>query len=235
METTNPKDFADWLRDLMARRGYPMDTPRAGGIVRLAEDSGVSAPSISRIFNAPQFTPSIETLRALAPVLGVSLREMLIRSGRATAEELPTVQFNAEQFRRWLVAQQERTGMTLHEIADAAGVAPGTMHMVLRGNRVRGARETTDMLPGNRLNMAVRLAGLFEADVAEVLALSGFTSSAERILEAAGAASQTDPVLARIEGSTLTDEVKKLLTDQYRQDIDLARSRVLNYLKALEG
>lgn len=91
MQTTDQlAQFADWLRELMARHGYATDGPRAGGIRDLAKDSGVSQPSVSRIFSpSPRNAPSLDTLRALAPVLGVSLREMLVRSGRATDEEFP--------------------------------------------------------------------------------------------------------------------------------------------------
>lgn len=99
MQTTDQLlQFADWLRELMARRGYATEGPRAGGIARLAEDSDVSQPSLSRIFApSPRNAPSLETLRALAPVLGVSLREMLVRSGRATDEELPVAKSNNGQ------------------------------------------------------------------------------------------------------------------------------------------
>lgn len=99
MQTTDQLlQFADWLRGLMAQRGYPTDGPRAGGISDLARDSHVSQPSLSRIFApSPRTAPSLETLRALAPVLGVPLREMLVRSGRATDEELPVATSNNSQ------------------------------------------------------------------------------------------------------------------------------------------
>lgn len=78
--------FGQWLRGAMTRNGYPADGPRAGGLKLLAERSGVSQPSISRALAGA--TPDLDTLRALAPALDVSLKELLIRSGRVSPEEL---------------------------------------------------------------------------------------------------------------------------------------------------
>lgn len=78
--------FADWLRATMTERGYPADTPRAGGITLLADRTGISQASITRALGGT--TPDLNTLRALAPALRVSLTELLVRSGKATAAEL---------------------------------------------------------------------------------------------------------------------------------------------------
>lgn len=226
-----PATFAAWLRDLMERRGYPMDGPRAGGIAKLAIDSGVSQPSISRIFNAEGYSPSVETLRALAPVLGVSLREMMIRSGRATEDELPIVRYEDAKFRAWFNEQRKRTGMSLRDIAGAIGFDVMTIQALARGPHSRG--ETIDALLGSRLSLTVKLAQLFEQDAAEVLEMTGFVDSAERILEVAGARG-VDPVISRIESSTLSSEAKKALTEQYRREMEAARSRTLDLVRLME-
>ncbi|MBC2877452.1 MULTISPECIES: helix-turn-helix domain-containing protein [Streptomyces] len=80
--------FASWVEELMRRRGYDIDSPRGGGRSRLAEDAGVHRAAVTRLLQR-QSLPDLETMRALARVLGVGLRDMLIQSGRATAEDLP--------------------------------------------------------------------------------------------------------------------------------------------------
>lgn len=80
--------FAEWLRAQMHARGYPTEPPRAGGPTRLAEDADVSLSVISRALNEGR-TPDVDSLRNIGHVLGYSLGEMLIRAGKATADELP--------------------------------------------------------------------------------------------------------------------------------------------------
>ncbi|MFI1966839.1 helix-turn-helix domain-containing protein [Streptomyces pathocidini] len=72
----------------MRERGYDIDSPRGGGRSRLAEDAGVHRAAVTRLLQR-QSVPDLETMRALARVLGVGLRDMLIESGRVTAEDLP--------------------------------------------------------------------------------------------------------------------------------------------------
>ncbi|KNB50119.1 helix-turn-helix domain-containing protein [Streptomyces caatingaensis] len=80
--------FAAWVEDLMRRRGYDIDSPRGGGRSRLAEDAGVHRAAVTRLLQR-QSLPDLETMRALARVLGVGLRDMLIQSGRVAPEDLP--------------------------------------------------------------------------------------------------------------------------------------------------
>lgn len=80
--------FATWVEDLMRRRGYDIDSPRGGGKSRIADEAGVHRAAVTRLLQR-QSMPDLETTRRLARVLGVPVRDMLIRSGRLTAEELP--------------------------------------------------------------------------------------------------------------------------------------------------
>ncbi len=80
--------FAGWVETLMRERGYDIDSPRGGGRSRLAEDAGVHRAAVTRLLQR-QSLPDLETMRALARVLGVSLRDMLIESGKVTADDLP--------------------------------------------------------------------------------------------------------------------------------------------------
>ncbi|MFD7897482.1 helix-turn-helix domain-containing protein [Streptomyces sp. NPDC059568] len=72
----------------MRRRGYDIDSPRGGGKSKLADDAGVHRAAVSRLLQR-QSMPDLETMRRLATVLAVPLRDMLIRSGRLSADDLP--------------------------------------------------------------------------------------------------------------------------------------------------
>ncbi|MFG3284677.1 helix-turn-helix domain-containing protein [Streptomyces sp. NPDC048111] len=87
-KSSDMERFAGWVEDLMRERGYDIDSPRGGGRSRLAEDAGVHRAAVTRLLQR-QSLPDLETMRALARVLGVGLRDMLIASGRVTADDLP--------------------------------------------------------------------------------------------------------------------------------------------------
>ncbi|MFD9485120.1 helix-turn-helix domain-containing protein [Streptomyces sp. NPDC059991] len=72
----------------MRLRGYDIDSPRGGGKSKLADDAGVHRAAVSRLLQR-QSMPDLETMRRLAAVLGVPLRDMLIRSGRLSEDDLP--------------------------------------------------------------------------------------------------------------------------------------------------
>ncbi|MFH8981358.1 helix-turn-helix domain-containing protein [Streptomyces varsoviensis] len=80
--------FAHWVEGLLRERGYDIDSPRGGGRSQLAEDAGVHRAAVTRLLQR-QSLPDLETMRALAPVLGVGLRDMLIESGKVVPEDLP--------------------------------------------------------------------------------------------------------------------------------------------------
>ncbi|MER5522354.1 helix-turn-helix transcriptional regulator [Streptomyces sp. NPDC002763] len=118
MTTPQLDAFARWVEELMRRRGYDIDSPRGGGKSRVADEAGVHRAAVTRLLHR-QSMPDLETTRRLARVLDVSVREMLIRSGRLTAEELadarahlPTAPSPAAPARR----------ITVNEAADLLGV-----------------------------------------------------------------------------------------------------------------
>lgn len=86
--------FSTWFRERMRRSGYDIDTKRAGGQKKLAEDSGVSNTVISHMMNGTRI-PDVQTMVKVAPRLGTNVREMLLRSGRVLEEELPAPTGNA--------------------------------------------------------------------------------------------------------------------------------------------
>ncbi|MFG3495441.1 helix-turn-helix domain-containing protein [Streptomyces sp. NPDC047928] len=88
MTTSDLEQFAAWIEELIRRRGFDIDSPRGGGKSRLADEAGVHRAAITRLLQR-QSMPDLETTRRLAHVLQVPVREMLIRSGRLTEEDLP--------------------------------------------------------------------------------------------------------------------------------------------------
>ncbi|WP_228040578.1 helix-turn-helix domain-containing protein [Streptomyces chromofuscus] len=72
----------------MRERGYVIDGPRGGGKSKLADDAGVHRAAVTRLLQR-QSMPDLETMRRLAAVLDIPLRNMLIRSGRLSEEDLP--------------------------------------------------------------------------------------------------------------------------------------------------
>lgn len=95
MEPGHIDDLARWIETLMRDRGYDIDSPRGGGRARLAEDAGVHRAAVSRLLQR-QSMPDLDTMRRLAAVLGVGMRDMLIRSGRLTESDLPLGATTAE-------------------------------------------------------------------------------------------------------------------------------------------
>lgn len=86
-----------WLRSEMPRRGYPTEGPRAGGISRLAQKAGISQANMSRLVNGAG-EPSIDTLRKIGEVFGVSLGEMMIHAGLAKPGEIETPRGDLDDF-----------------------------------------------------------------------------------------------------------------------------------------
>ncbi|WP_405535735.1 helix-turn-helix transcriptional regulator [Streptomyces sp. NBC_00075] len=135
MTTPELDAFAAWVEELMRRRGYDIDSPRGGGKSRIADEAGVHRAAVTRLLHR-QSMPDLETTRRLARVLDVSVREMLIRSGRLTAEELtdprahlPSTPPTSAPIRR----------LTVDEAADLLGVPTN--------QRERFARAVEQFLP----------------------------------------------------------------------------------------
>ncbi|GLF97552.1 helix-turn-helix transcriptional regulator [Streptomyces yaizuensis] len=118
--------FAAWVEELIRRRGYDIDSPRGGGKSRLADEAGVHRAAITRLLQR-QSMPDLETTRRLAHVLDVPVRDMLIRSGRLSEEDLPLPvtagkAASAPPLRR----------MTLEEAAAGLGVPDEQVEMFIK-------------------------------------------------------------------------------------------------------
>lgn len=87
MSTTRRRDprttFGWYLRARMDAQGF-----RSDGDLEAA--SGVSASLISR-YQSGGISPTVQNLRKLAPYLNVTLGELMVEAGLATAEELGMV------------------------------------------------------------------------------------------------------------------------------------------------
>lgn len=84
-----PEEFAAWLRDQLARRGYDL-RPRGGGQTRFAADSGIAQSSISRMLRG-QGAPETRVLETLAETLDLPLAEVLVAAGILTRDVLHAI------------------------------------------------------------------------------------------------------------------------------------------------
>ncbi|KQV18655.1 MULTISPECIES: helix-turn-helix transcriptional regulator [unclassified Kitasatospora] len=127
--STDIDRFASWVEDLMRDRGYDIDSPRGGGKSKLAEDAGVHRAAVTRLLQR-QSMPDLDTMRGLAHALRVPIREVLIRSGKLTAEDLPqAVSYPAED------SASAGTGgarMTLEQVAEALGIPDDRREMFIK-------------------------------------------------------------------------------------------------------
>ncbi|WHM37180.1 helix-turn-helix transcriptional regulator [Streptomyces sp. BPTC-684] len=124
MTTSELDRFATWIEDLIRRRGFDIDSPRGGGRSRLADEAGVHRAAVTRLLQR-QSMPDLETTRRLAHVLEVPVREMLIRSGRLTEDDLPLPSLRAGgSVTPWQ--------LTLEEAAVGLGVPPEQRAMFIK-------------------------------------------------------------------------------------------------------
>lgn len=137
MSTLELDAFAAWVETLMRQRGYDIDSPRGGGKSRIADEAGVHRAAVTRLLQR-QSMPDLETMRRIAPLLGVSVRDMLIRSGRVAPEELPLAaqalppggRPTIEDFAEWLGVPEARREVFVKVVSqflepdDAEGEAP---------------------------------------------------------------------------------------------------------------
>lgn len=79
-QVSRAQRFAEYIRPAVVAAGYDIDSPRGGGKKKLAQDTGMSPSSIGRML-AGQTLPDPAHLERLADVVGVSLMELLARSG----------------------------------------------------------------------------------------------------------------------------------------------------------
>ncbi|MEU1124140.1 helix-turn-helix transcriptional regulator [Streptomyces sp. NPDC005899] len=127
MTVSELEQFTAWIEDVIRRRGYDIDSPRGGGKSRLADEAGVHRAAITRLLQR-QSMPDLETMRRLAHVLNIPVREMLIRSGRLTEDELPMPPAADDLDRRNAVSER----ITLEEAAAALGVPAEQREMFMR-------------------------------------------------------------------------------------------------------
>ncbi|MGP3951464.1 helix-turn-helix domain-containing protein [Streptomyces sp. 7N604] len=112
------EEFAAWMEDLMRSRGYDIDHPRGGGRSRVADDAGVHRAAVTRLLQR-QSMPDLATMRGLARALGVPVRDVLIRSGKLTEDDLPAPAAPAAPARRGRAGTRS---ITLEEAAELLGV-----------------------------------------------------------------------------------------------------------------
>ncbi|MFF4168570.1 helix-turn-helix domain-containing protein [Streptomyces sp. NPDC001744] len=143
MTASDLEPFAAWIEELIRRRGFDIDSPRGGGKSRLADEAGVHRAAITRLLQR-QSMPDLETTRRLAHVLDVPVRDMLIRSGRLTEDDLPLPQA-AETVQPGVGGRR----LTLEEAAAGLGVPAAQREMF-----IKVAGQFLDALPARRESLA---------------------------------------------------------------------------------
>jgi transcriptional regulator with XRE-family HTH domain len=87
---TRAEQFGQYVAQAARDAGYDIDSPRGGGKKALAEATGISHASVSRML-AGQTIPDPRFFEPLAASLGLQLPQLLIRSGLASRQALSTV------------------------------------------------------------------------------------------------------------------------------------------------
>ncbi|WP_329471718.1 helix-turn-helix transcriptional regulator [Streptomyces sp. NBC_01723] len=77
---TRAQKFGEYVTAAARAAGYDIDNPRGGGKKALAEKSGMSHASVSRML-AGQTIPDPKFFESLAGALGVEVGTMLVRAG----------------------------------------------------------------------------------------------------------------------------------------------------------
>ncbi|MET9094372.1 helix-turn-helix transcriptional regulator [Streptomyces cyaneofuscatus] len=126
MTASELDQFTAWIEELIRARGYDIDSPRGGGKSRLADEAGVHRAAITRLLQG-QSMPDLETTRRLAHVLRVPVRDMLIRSGRLSEEDLPLPALGGDS-----EAAAPHRRLTLEEAAAGLGVPRDQWDMFIR-------------------------------------------------------------------------------------------------------
>lgn len=81
------QQFGRFTTEAAREAGYDIDSPRGGGKKALAAAAGMSRATISRML-AGQAIPDPQSFEPLAGALGITLPQLLIRSGLASERAL---------------------------------------------------------------------------------------------------------------------------------------------------
>lgn len=139
-----------WLEVELPKRGYKLDGPRSGGITRLAQDTGISQATMSRVVNGQQ-EPTIDTLRKIGELFGYTLGEMMVYAGLADSADMTSAAqlYPKEAWERLgelLRARRLQLGSGL-ESREAFAKAKGlTEHLVVEIEESRRANFSVDTL-----------------------------------------------------------------------------------------
>ncbi|WP_327162052.1 helix-turn-helix transcriptional regulator [Streptomyces zaomyceticus] len=103
-----------WLQGLLADRGYDVTSARSGDKTRFALDAGLAPATVTRILGGK--APDLEVQVTLSRFLGVSLDELLVRTGKAEETD-----FHHSMNESGHTAVSSETRLTPEELAVAAG------------------------------------------------------------------------------------------------------------------
>lgn len=113
--TEGRAEWLPWLTGVLTDQGYDLSSERSGGKARLSRDTGLSQGIITRLLSGQAV--SYETLLTLARGTGISVRELLIRTGKATEDDFPQLGTETGQ-----IGVSSGKPLTPEELAELAGV-----------------------------------------------------------------------------------------------------------------
>lgn len=110
-------EWLTWLTGVLTDNGYNM-SERGGGRAKLSREAGLAPAIIARLMDGQP--PSYESQLALSRATGIPLRELLIRTGRATEADFSLPGMETSQ-----IGVSSGKPLTPEELAVAAGVPEG--------------------------------------------------------------------------------------------------------------
>lgn len=111
----NEAGWLIWLQGLLADRGYDVTSARSGDKTRFAVDAGLAPATVTRILGGK--APDLEVQVTLSRFLGVSLDELLVRTGKASETD-----FRHSPNQSGHAAVSSENPLTPEELAAMAGV-----------------------------------------------------------------------------------------------------------------
>ncbi|MFD0078178.1 helix-turn-helix domain-containing protein [Streptomyces sp. NPDC127166] len=111
----NQAGWLTWLQGLLADRGYDVTSARSGDKTRFAVDAGLAPATVTRILGGK--APDLEVQVTLSRFLGVSLDELLVRTGKASETDFYHLPNESGQ-----TAVSSEKPLTPEELAAMAGV-----------------------------------------------------------------------------------------------------------------
>lgn len=135
VSTSRIERFADYVRKAAREADYDIDSPRGGGKKKLADDTGMSMTTVSRMLSGERM-PDPRYFAPLAKALRIHLNTLLVEAGIVPAETLT----------REHLQSVSSTPLTPDEVAESWGIHDDAGREIVRTmyERLANRRNTDD-------------------------------------------------------------------------------------------